>query len=189
MREVSPLFVALVDDAAMFPPGNAAVAAAVAAHRSYRRSWFAPLVGPLVVRDSALAELVRLVDAMDPEADEVDVSVINTGGAEGLLRLADRPLAGVRVRAVETALTDLDDLPRDAARLAAAAVELDESVRVFVELPYAPGWERAVEVVQAAGWLGKLRTGGPAPTDTPAFAQLARQLSVLVAADLPFKAT
>ena len=37
--------------------------------------------------------------------------------------------------------------------------------------------------------LGKLRTGGPALADTPPSAQLAHQLSVLVEADLPFKAT
>ncbi|HLL61519.1 MAG TPA: hypothetical protein VK401_00600, partial [Propionibacteriaceae bacterium] len=69
------------------------------------------------------------------------------------------------------------------------AGELDESVLVFVEIPYAPGWERAVEEVEGAGLLGKIRTGSPDNSGTPSYVQLAEQLRVLVEADLPFKAT
>ena len=115
--------------------------------------------------------------------------MINTGGAGGLLGLARRDVSGVRVVAVESALRDLDDLAGNAARVASAAGELDESITVFVEIPYAPGWERAVEEVEAAGLLAKLRTGSPDNSGTPPYAQLAEQLSVLVEADLPFKAT
>ena len=61
---------------------------------------------------------------------------------------------------------------------------------MFVELPYARGWERAVEVVRGrradAGSCGP--GAWPRPT-RPTATQLARQLSVLVEADLPFKAT
>jgi hypothetical protein len=96
---------------------------------------------------------------------------------------------GVRVVAVESALRDLDDLASNAARVVAAAVELDDDVQIFVELPYAPGWERAVEEIEAAGRYGKIRTGGPDVADCPSADQLARQLSVLIEADLPFKAT
>ena len=73
MREVPPLFAALVDDAAMFPPGNATVPEAVAAHRDHRRSWFAPLVGPLVVRDRQLDELRRVLDATEPGGRVADL--------------------------------------------------------------------------------------------------------------------
>jgi hypothetical protein len=193
MTDLPALFVALVDDAAMFPPGNAEVVEAVAAHRDYRRAWFASMVGPLVVSDQKLAELGRALQEAEVNqasgAEDLDVSVVNTSGAGGLVSLADRRVAGVRVRAVESALRDLDDLAGNAARVVSAASELDESVQVFVELPPARGWERAVEVVEAGGLLGKIRTGGLGVADTPSAAQLARQLSVLVAADLPFKAT
>ena len=87
-------------------------------------------------------------------------------------------MSGVRVVAVESALRDLDDLAGNAARVASAAGELDESIAVFVEIPYAPGWERAVEEVEAAGLLGKIRTGSPDNSGTPPYAQLAEQLSV-----------
>ena len=186
MTDFPAQFAGLVDDAAMFPPGNAEVADAVAAHRDYRQSWFAPMVGPLVVSDQRLAELGR---ALGPEAEDLDVSVVNTSGAGGLLSLAGRQLTAVRVRAVESALRDLDDLAGNAARVVSAAGQLHESMQVFVELPFAPGWERAVEVVEAGGLLGKIRTGGLAASDTPSTGQLARQLSVLVEADLAFKAT
>jgi hypothetical protein len=184
------LWRSLVDDAAMFPPGNAPVAEALRAHLEHRQAWYAPLIGPLVVPDTALRQAQGAwSQAMRAEPVEVRVSVINTGGAGGLLALAGRDLPGVRVVAVESALRDLDDLTGNAARVASAAGELDESVRVFVEIPYAPGWERAVEEVEAAGLLGKIRTGSPDNSGTPGYAQLAEQLSVLVEADLPFKAT
>ena len=181
------LFDALVDDAAMFPPGNAAVEAAVAAHRDYRTTWFGPVVGPLVVSDQRLAEVGRA--AVRTKGPELAVSVVNTTGAGGLVSLAQRDVPGLRVVAVESALRDLDDLAGNAARVVSAAAELGDEVAVYVEFPYAPGWERAVAEVEAAGLHGKLRTGGPEARDCPAPDQLARQLSVLIEADLPFKAT
>lgn len=193
MRGIPPLFVGLVDDAAMFPPGSAEVADALAAHREYRHSWFAPLVGPLLVSEHQLAALGRAVqrgaDPPDLATEDLEMSVVSRSGPAGLASLAVPQPAGLRLRVVETALRDPDDLAGDASRVAAAAGALAAEVRVFVELPYAPGWEGAVEVVPAAGLLGKLRTGGPAPADTPSTTQLAHQLGVLVAADLPFKAT
>jgi len=195
------LFEGLVDDAAMFPPGNAEVDQAVRAHLEYRSSWFAPVIGPLVVSDQRLAEVGRALrpsagaqtnhgqDDLPPAEATVAVSVVNTTGAGGLVSLAQRAVPGVRVVAVESALRDLDDLAGNAARVVSAAAELEPEVQVFVEIPYAPGWERAVDEVEAAGHHGKIRTGGPAAQDCPGAGQLARQLSVLVEADLPFKAT
>lgn len=193
MPAPAALFAGLVDDAAMFPPGNAPVAEAVAAHLEHRQAWYAGMIGPLVVPDTALRQaqgaFAQAQGAFAQAQGAGDVSVINTGGAGGLLALARRDLPGVRVVAVESALRDLDDLAGNAARVASAAGELDESVQVFVEVPYAPGWERAVAEVEAAGLLGKIRTGSPDNSGTPAYAQLAEQLGVLVEADLPFKAT
>jgi hypothetical protein len=103
--------------------------------------------------------------------------------------LVGREIEGVELAAVETALRDLDDLAGNADRVVSAAGQLGDAVRVFVEIPYVPGWEMAVAVVEAAGYYGKLRTGGLEPVDTPPSDQLARQLSVLIEADLPFKAT
>jgi hypothetical protein len=188
------LFDGWIDDAAMFPPGNAAVDEAVDAHLHYRHSWFASLIGPLLVSDQKLAEVGRAVRQVGTGRGSdgnlpLAVSVVNTSGAGGLLSLIGREIQGVQLVAVESALRDLDDLAGNADRVVSAAADLDDAVRVFVEIPYAPGWEKAVAVVEAAGCYGKIRTGGLEPLDTPAFEQLSHQLSVLIEADLPFKAT
>jgi hypothetical protein len=188
------LFDGWIDDAAMFPPGNASVDEAVGAHLRYRRSWFASLIGPLLVSDLKFAEVGRTLRQVRTSGGSegtlpLDVSVVNTSGAGGLLSLVSREIEGVQLAAVETALRDLDDLAGNADRVVSAAGQLGDAVRVFVEIPYAPGWEKAVAVVEAAGFYGKLRTGGLEPVDTPPSDQLARQLSVLIEADLPFKAT
>ena len=74
--------------------------------------------------------------------------------------------------------------------MVAAAEELDpDEVSVFVEVPFGHGWIGAVEVVEAASLFGKIRTGGLEPDAFPTADQLAQQLSVLIEADLPFKAT
>ena len=188
------LFDGWIDDAAMFPPGSAAVDEAVDAHLRYRSSWFASLIGPLLVNDQKLAEVGRAVGHLRTGRGSdgglpLAVSVVNTSGAGGLLGLIGREIEGVQLVAVESALRDLDDLAGNADRVVSAAADLDDAVRIFVEIPYAPGWEEAVAVVEAAGCYGKIRTGGLEPVDTPPFDQLARQLSVLIEADLPFKAT
>ena len=181
------LFAGLVDDAAVFPPGNASVPDAVRRHRAYRGDWFAPVIGPLVVPDTELAATARA--AGDDAGGELAVSVVVTGGAGGLVALARRVPSGLRIVAAEIALRDLDDLAGNAERVVAAAAELDPDIPVFVELPFRPGWIGAVEVVEAAGLLGKIRTGGLEPDAFPAADQLAEQLSELIEADLPFKAT
>ncbi|GLY26539.1 hypothetical protein Misp04_62700 [Micromonospora sp. NBRC 101691] len=64
-----PRFLAgLVDDAAVFPPGSASLPDALAAHRRHRASWYADLVGPLLVPASALPDLARLLDASEQAA-------------------------------------------------------------------------------------------------------------------------
>ncbi len=190
------LVAGLVDDAAVFPPGNASVPDAVRRHREHRAAWYAPLIGPLVVPDSELAQVSRVLldaggldDAADPE-DRLAVSAVIGSGAGGLVALARRDLPGLQVVAAEIALRDLDDLTGNARRVAAAAEALDpDEVSVFVEVPFGPGWIGAVEVIEAAGLLGKIRTGGLEPDAYPTADRLAQQLSVLIEADLPFKAT
>lgn len=185
------LFAGLIDDAAVFPPGDADVPDAVRDHRAHRAAWYAPLIGPLVVPDTALAAVARAAGSGGAaDAEPLEVSVVITTGAGGLVALARRDHPGIRVVAAEIALRDLDDLAGNAERVVAAAAELDpDEVTVFVELPFQAGWVGAVEVVEAAGLLGKLRTGGTEPDDFPTPEQLAEQLSELIEADLGFKAT
>jgi hypothetical protein len=175
------LFGELLDDAAMLGPVAVGAAVAVVGHLGYRREWFAPLLGRLAVPDRQLTEVGRRL----PAGGELRVTVVNTGGAGGLVALARRTIPGVAIEAVESPLRDLDDLESNAERVVAAAAELPEGIEIYVELPYAPGWQTAVELVEAEGLLGKIRIGGEAGQPTSA-EQLADQISVLIEADLPF---
>ncbi len=174
----------LIDDAATMSPANPSADDVVAGHRLLRASTAGNLIGPLVVPEQNLAQVGRACGH-----GSLEVAVVISGGAGGLLAVARRDVAGVHVVAVESALRDLDDLAGNAARVAAAAQDLGDEVGVFVQIPYAHGWIGAVEEIEAAGLLGAIGVGGADAADRPSAEQLAEQLSGLVEADLPFKLT
>jgi len=66
----------LIDDAAIFPPGNAPLADALAAHVAHRESRYADLVGAFVLRDTDLP-LAREVGT----GPGTELSIVVTGGA------------------------------------------------------------------------------------------------------------
>ena len=144
-----------------------------AAHRALLDRADGWVVGPLVVGDERLTGL----------PDDVAVSVRVGGGAGGVATLARR-VGHLRLVSVETVLRDLDDLAGNATRVVAAAADLPAGVEVYVEIPAGSGTVDAVEVVEAAGLLGRVSLG-----DARGTGGAAAQLSVLVEADLPFKVT
>ena len=174
------LFTGLLDDATLLV-GDRTPIEAVAGHLAHRRAAYASLVGPMVVPDTRLVEVGR---HCGPEP-VVEVQVVNSGGAGGLLGLSRRGQPGLGVVSVVSMLRDLDDLAGNAARVVAAADALDPEITTFVGLPYALGWQRAVEVVEAAGHCALVSPRSPA--DSGAISELVEQLVVLIDADLPFK--
>ena len=179
-----PAWTGLVDDAAVFPPGDAPLPDAVAAHVAGRAEWWAELVGSFVVTDQRI-----------PEVDQpLRLAIVVTGGAgaiEPALRLATRN--GHEVGGVEIALRDLDDLPGNARRVAAAADASGiEPERVHVELPHVPdtgSWLRAADEVAQAGLRLKFRTGGLEAAAFPAAHALARWIDAALDRETPFKCT
>jgi hypothetical protein len=187
---LDPTWLRLVDDAAIFPPGNAALADATAAHVERHREWYAGLVGSLVVRDTDLPKLTGL---------DADLAVVVTGGAgqlAGPLALAHR--TGLSVTGVEIALRDLDD-PAGNARRVVAAVDaaraegvLDDATVVHVELPAtepSASWLAAADEVAAAELRLKLRTGGTDAAAFPTAATLAQWVDAALDRETPFKCT
>ncbi|WP_199752224.1 hypothetical protein [Actinoplanes sp. ATCC 53533] len=87
------LFAGLFDDAALFPPGNAAMRAAVPAHVAHRAAWYAEVVGPFICPDTRLAELARC-------DGRVPVSIIVTGGST-TVDAAVRQIPADRLAALE----------------------------------------------------------------------------------------
>jgi hypothetical protein len=189
----------LVDDAAMFPPGNAPLPDAVAAYRERRDEPWAPLVGPLVVSDRSLPDLASLL-AGDDDVPPVPVSVVCSGGAGSLGPTAHwaGEAGGAELRALEIALRDLDDLPGSARRVVRAAEAVTVSgveVPVHVEVPLparaeeTPGWLDALDEIAAADLRLKFRTGGPDADLVPTPEALAAGIEAALDRELVFKCT
>jgi hypothetical protein len=179
----------LVDDAAIFPPGDAPLDKAVAAHSGRREEWYADLVGSFVVSD------VKVPDVGQP----VPLSIVVTGGAgaiAGVAKLAGR--AGNPVAGIEIALRDLDELAGNARRVAAAVDAarsdglLEEETPVYVELPHVGStgsWLGAADVVAEHELRLKFRTGGLEADLFPAGHALARWIDAALDRETPFKCT
>jgi hypothetical protein len=189
---IPPEYTALVDDAAIFPPGEAPLAEAVPAHRAHLAAPYAAMVGPFVVSDDRLPDLAGLVD---PDDEPLRVTVVVTGGAgavEPAYRWATAP--GLEVAGIEVALRDLDDLAGNARRVVAAVTQLGVDVPVHVEPPLVPGapshgWLTALDEVASADLRVKLRTGGVTADAFPAEATVATAIDAALDRELPFKCT
>ncbi len=188
--DLVPTWLALVDDAAIFPPGNAPLPEAVAAHSARRAEWYAGFVAGFVVRDTDLPQL-RGFDG--------DLSVVVTGGAGQIAGPCEQARRlGLSLAGLEVALRDLDDLAGNARRVVAATDAargegvLDEATPVHVELPFgAPetAWLAAADEVANAGLRLKLRTGGVHAADFPGARQVAEAIDAALDRETPFKCT
>lgn len=187
---VGPVWAGLVDDAAIFPPGNAALHDAAAEHVARRTQPYADLVGSFVVRDTDVP-LLRGTPAR--------LSVVVTGGAgqvagpAGLCRKLGIQLAGL-----EIALRDLDDLTGNARRVIAAVDDarsegmLDDETPVYVELPHVgstASWLGAADVVAENELRLKFRTGGLEASAFPNAHALAHWIDAALDRETAFKCT
>jgi hypothetical protein len=181
---IPALFTRLVDDAAVFPPGNASLVDAVAAHREHRSAWYAGMVGPLLVPASSLGELTRLL----ADSGRVETGVICDVPLD---RLADALDAGVDVVQVEAAVAKRGEDPQPGiARLLALDADLDR----YAEVPLTWGLLGALDRLAEARAGGvriaaKFRTGGLAAELFPTPVELAAVICACRDRDLPFKLT
>jgi hypothetical protein len=191
--------VGLVDDAAVFPPGEAPLVDAVAAYRERRDEPWAAFVGPLVVPDRSLPSLAELVSTESGGAP-LPLSVVCSGGAGSLGPAAHwaGETHGTELQGLEIALRDLDDLPGGARRVVRAAEAVAVSgveAPVYVEVPVPreerpdPGWLAALDEVAAGDLRLKFRTGGLEADMFPTPAALALCIEAALDRELPFKCT
>lgn len=168
------LFTGLLDDAAMFPPGNATAGVAIAEHLRYRGAWFADLVGPLLVPAGAFDAFAAAHRAAGSPA--VDVVLIGTATQPATLP------DDMTLRGFELPVADVP-LPREADGLSLAA-----------EISAGPGGDRVLSAAAEARLEGrqvvaKFRTGGTSAEAFPSEARLAAVLWAAAAVSVPLKLT
>lgn len=191
-RQVPPLYAGLIDDAALFPPAGASLAAAVPAHFAHRGSWYADLVGPFLCPDALLPDLATALEGQ-PGDDPLALGLVVAGGAGAIgpaLVWAER-VERVRLAGLEIALRDEPQLGRNVERVARAldSAGLGDDVLVTVEVPRVPGWEGALDAAAEAGFRAKLRTGGEVTEAFPTESEVARFVLACLDRELSFKCT
>ncbi len=178
------LFTSMFDDAALFPPGNAPMARALADHAAYRAGPYADFVGPFVCSADRLSELDSVLAGPDGEVLEVALTVPRGPAAlsEALRTAGD--CVHVRVVAVELPMATCAP-----AELAAVRRSAGSAVATYVEVPIVAATADVVDALGAHGLRLKLRTGGETAGSFPAEPTLARAIGAAVDASMPFKCT
>jgi hypothetical protein len=187
---VPALLHGLVDDAAVFPPGNATLDRAVADHRVHRSSWYAEMVGPLLLPASTLGRVPALLGADEPLA----IGVIGDTGLGALPGALARLDPRLHVRQIEIAVAKRSEDPQPGLADLLAIAEAHPSLPVFAEIPLTFGLLGALDTVAGARERGvdiaaKFRTGGLAAELFPTPIELAAVISACHDRELPFKLT
>jgi hypothetical protein len=180
----------LVDDAAVFPPGNAPLAESVIAHHGHRVAWYADLIGPLLVPASAVrdGEVAAVVDR------DLVVGIVGDTGVAGLGEAAAALPDRVRLCQAEVAVAKRGEDPQPGlARLAEIARGLP-GVACYAEIPLAWGLLAALDTVARLREDGcdvapKFRTGGLAAELFPTPVELAAVICACRERGLGFKLT
>lgn len=183
----------LLDDAALFPPGNAEMRLAVPDHRRFGASWYGQLVGPFVIPDTRLDELTPEMGER-PAGSSFEVSVIVTGGPDAVQSVLEAsPSPGWRTAGVEIPLGGHEGAPERARQAVRAlqqhAIQESAELNAFVEVP--PGHERedVLDALEGTGIDAKLRTGGLVADAFPTDVDVARFLVACVERRIAFKCT
>ncbi|MFB9449792.1 hypothetical protein Dvina_01295 [Dactylosporangium vinaceum] len=171
---VPPLLTTLVDDAAVFPPGSATLADAIPAHEAHRQSWYAQLIGPLLV----------------PVADR---EAVPPGTAIGLIGEPPPDLAP-SVRQVECPVAKRGEDPLPGIERMAPLIRKNGMLQWYLEVPLAWGLMTGLDAIAALRGDGlpvaaKFRTGGLAAELFPTPVELAAVICACRDRDLPFKLT
>lgn len=181
----------LIDDAAIFPPGLSPLAEAVQTHRELRRSPLARHIGPFLLRASWWQEFA----ALGTDDDDVDVVLIcrpdeDAGDVASAIRgLAEHtePQHHVRLRGIE--LPWAGEAAADGTATLLAGLSPDAVVAFEIDGAAADVELAAIARCRRVVTLGKFRTGGIRPEDSPPPERLAKVISAAVRQQVPVKFT
>lgn len=202
--EIPALFRGFVDDAAVFPPGNAPLAVAVERHREHRAAWYRDLVGPLLVPVSTLDRLPAL---LKPD-ESLAVGLIGDTGVDAAVAALPRQAGGALpagpgaaadgvgalVTQVEVPVAKRGEDPGPGLDRLVGLLRECPPVRAYPEIPLSWGLFEALDAVAAARADGldiapKFRTGGLAAELFPSPGDLAAVICACRDRELPFKLT
>jgi hypothetical protein len=189
-NSVPPLLAGLLDDAAMFPPRSAPLPDALADHRACRGSWYAPLVGPLLVPADDVGSLWVRVQPGEQLAVGLVGSIAVVAGALDAAReqLAVRQ---VEIRQIESPVAKRGEDPMPGLRTFLA---MAQGLLGYAEVPLTWGLLSALDAIAEARADGatvapKFRTGGLAAELFPTPVELAAVICACRDRHLPFKLT
>ena len=185
------MFAALIDDAALFPPGNAPMEQAVRDHLEHEQSWYAPFVGPLLCPDARLGELAQAVQSRPERAGSLPVGLIVTQGPDAIAGAAASLARDPRLHLAQIEIPADPATPADSVQRIAGAVEAAgvHGLPVFVEVPRGEAVEDAIAAVATARLRAKLRTGGEQPVAFPDEAEVAAFVVYCLHHGVRFKCT
>lgn len=176
LNAIPSLLRGLIDDAAVFPPGNASLPDALERHREHRNAWYSALVGPLLLPASQLGQV--------PEATEpLRVGLIADTGVEAVSQVLSQLPAGVEITHVEV------PAPDDEALAALVTASTRWGLRVFAEIPMARDISHALKRLGPTSITPKFRTGGETADRFPSPQALATAITGCAEQGLSFKLT
>ncbi|MDQ1601519.1 MAG: hypothetical protein QOD68_2993 [Actinomycetota bacterium] len=183
MRPSDPLLAGLVDDAALFPPGNAPMPVALAEHARYRHAPWSAAIGPFLCPASRIEELVALL----PADQDIRVALVNDVTDSAALHARS---AALRMTALAWLETRHDLLGEDPDAVAGGSGRTAGAPFAYLEVPRT-GFDAALDLVGDAQpfQAAKYRTGGVTPEAFPSERELAAFLVACAARGVPFKLT
>lgn len=172
----------MIDDAALFPPGNASMPDAVAAHPHHLAGRYRFLVGRFLCPASRIPELAQAWTRPDP----LMVGVIADTGLDGLSDAITQVITDPRLElgAVEIALP-----PASRPEVLGDILGALPEVTGYVELPRGRDLSAELDAIAVAGREAKFRTGGAGADAVPTPEEVAAFIIACVARRVPFKCT
>jgi hypothetical protein len=189
---IPPLLWRLVDDAAVFPPGSASLAQAFTEHREHRGSWYADLMGVLLLPATELKNAAGCLT----DGEEIAIGVVSDVPIAQVPRVIGAADGRMKIKQVEAAVAKRGEDPQPGLRaLLTALSEIDvDDVIGYAEIPLTWGLLGALDTVAQARADGqrvaaKFRTGGLAAELFPTPMELAAVICACRDRELPFKLT
>ncbi|MGH3492242.1 MAG: hypothetical protein ACRDRL_25985 [Sciscionella sp.] len=187
-RGVSPLVARLIDDASLYPPGNADMQDAISAHLRTRATEHAGVLGVFLCPASRLAEMITALSSVKPDRPIGLSLVIDTGmgGVPKAVSIVESRTELLALRMIEMpAPADVDEVWLERVN----EFVPEDVTRVVEPRRGDPRWLDGVRKVTEFGCVPKLRCGGARKQNFPSVEEVADFLAVVSQTGTSFKAT